>query len=372
MSFYDELNASPWKGVIAEVGIGLEFSSRYLRVPGASQTIIQVICDYAGLDRSPDTRAVSLENAKHMAYRARRIAAKTGTPKSFGLAITGAHYEDKPSHGWIFLAYNHGDAYLHFSIPDKVSREGAGEVVDQLSKWLITSCLLSTISWTEKIRMVDHYNIDVLYAPGVSDYERLLLLKPHNPLFYQDGKFNRVVDGVRACKTIYPGAFNPPTKNHLEMEDCLFEISQVHFYKGAISLEDIVHRLRMFDTHKRPVLVTQAPRFIDKHRTLSHHGIENIVFIMGSDAWNIFTEPTQYPYPDYLCKILSKTSFEVRPRQGIPIQENEVTKNLSWYQLVMPETEGGSTDVRNASVPHKSPLLTPNVAKYIKEQGLYT
>jgi nicotinic acid mononucleotide adenylyltransferase len=326
-------------------------------------------------------RAVSLEYARSLAYANLSNAAFENADsidhhENFGIAITGAHYNDKPSHAWVYIATEKWDAYMHFSVGPSRNRESVGRIVSDRVQWFVNACMLSQETWTTHISEIDDSleinNIDVLYAPGVSDIERLLLLKPLNPLVYHEGKFHRVVDYVRRYPTVYPGAFNPPTKKHLSVEDCLYEVSQQHYYKGGLSIEDVLHRVRMLDAAGRPTLITQASRFIDKHAVLTSHGADQVVFTVGADAWNITTVAHQYSSTNWLNEHLPDTSFIVMPRQGIDIVDNQIAKTLSWS--VAPASimdEFNSTAVRGSDDSGEHDFLSSEVGEYVKKHELY-
>jgi len=380
--FCNDLNASSWKGRIAEVGIGLEFSSRYLMVPGASKTIIGVECDYAGVDVPDGTRAVSLKNAQRMSAKQHRLAVGTATQDEnrdhfFGLAITGAHYPDRDGNVWVCLTTNKEQSYMHFSVAPAHDRKWIGQIVADRVQWFMNACLLSNKSWVEHINEIsdslETHPMDVLYAPGMSDVERLLLLRPRNPLVYHKGRFQRVVDYVREYPTVYPGAFNPPTKKHLSADDCLYEISQQHYYKGGVTLEDLLHRMRMLDAAGKPTLITQAPRFVDKHYVLAGCESTDMTFLLGADAWNKTIIAHQYPGIEWLSKEMPHAQFLVLSREGLEIEENAISKTLRWDTCVNNhEFEGqSSTAVREALVPCMHEYLTPEVAQYIRDHKLY-
>jgi len=377
--FCNNLNQSPWRGVITETGIGLEFSSRYLRVPGASKTIQGVNSPYKDKTLPGGMRAVSLENAKRLAelnLAQTSINANEDTEHLFGLAITGAHYEDRPSHGWIYIATPKWNAYMHFSVSTSSNREWVGSVVSNRVQWFINACMLSNSTWVDNIRDIEgsleRHNIDVIYAPGLSNAERLMMLKPMNPLVYHDNKFHRVVDYVREFPRVYPGAFNPPTRKHLNVDNCLFEITQQHCYKGGVSIEDMLHRMRMLNAEGKPVLITQAPRFIDKRNVLKAMGAINTEFVLGADAWNIMISEEQYPTHTWLKERLPNTMFVVLFREGMEINENRVSDMLVWEKWKESDYDNhNSTAVRESSSPSTHKYLTPSVAKHVKNQELY-
>lgn len=378
-AFCDSLNQSSWRGIVTEVGIGLEFSSRYLRVPGASKTIIGVNCPYDDKTRPHDMRAVSLNNARRLAQT---NLALTGIKEGyenpdtlFGLAITGAHYQNRESHAFVYIATPKWDAYMHFSIGANNSREWVGRIVSERVQWLIEGAMLSTTPWQQHIEDIgdslETHNIDVLYAPGVSDVERLLLLRPGNPLAFHNGQFRRVTDVVRTFPMVYPGAFNPPTKEHL-LATGIFEISQQHYYKGGLSIEDMIHRMRMLDLESKPVLLTQAPRFIDKYKLLKRYSPdERFIFLLGMDAWNMTIPHHQYPSEKWLHEQMPDVEFWIKPRVGIELYENGVSKHLTYKVLEGEGSEINSTAVRESEHSQDHEYLTPTVSEYIMRQGLY-
>lgn len=387
--FCNKLNASDWQGVISEVGIGLEFSSRYLRVPGASKTIIGVNCDYSGdAANEAKMRAVSFENACRMA-KDNLIAAgsrKTildSVYKSFGLAITGAHYKDRPSNVWVYIATNEWDAHMHFSIvtgdtPFTETREQIGRMVSDRVQWFMNACFLSNDTWVKHINDIYPHlgrtKIDVLYGPGLSDIERLLLLHPENPLAYHNGQFRRVVDCLRDHPKVFPGSFNPPTMKHLSTEDCMFEISQQHHHKTGVSLEDLIHRVRMLDAAGRPTLLTHAPNFVDKYKVLVEScEVKAPEFIVGADTWNILVSPLEYPDNEWLKRHLEFASFEVMTRAGVPIVTNAVTETLTWSitNTNSDLSRMSSSDVRSSKEKHMHSAVSPEVVLYITKQDLY-
>lgn len=379
-NFCNKLNESPWRGIITEVGIGLEFSSSYLRVPGASKTIQSVNCPYLDNDRPSLMRAVSLENAKRLARQnlARTtIRENEDTEHLFGLAITGAHYPDRDANVWVYIATPHWDAYMHFEVACSHSdREDVGKVVRDRVQWLMEGCMLSTGIWRQHIEDIgdslEAHSIDVLYGPGISDVERLLLLRPGNPLAFVEGEFKRVADIVRLCPRVYPGAFNPPTKEHLAV-DALFEITQRHYYKGGLSIEDMLHRMRMLGLEGKPVLLTQAPRFVDKYRLLKRYDPdEKFTFFLGADAWNKTIAHHQYPSNTWLGEHMPDAKFMIKPREGVSIDQNGVSASLKYGIVKSGGKHVNSTEVRESEHPSDHEYLTEKVAQYIKNQGLYS
>lgn len=377
-SFCNKLNVSPWRGVVTEVGIGLEFSSRYLRVPGASKTIQGVNCPYIDSGRPHDMRAVSLENAKRLAEQAlaqTSININDNPEHLFGLAITGAHYPNRDSHAWVYIATPKWNAWMHFSIAANADREWVGRIVSDRVQWLMEGCMLSNDTWRGYIENIsdslETHNIDVLYAPGVSDFERMLLLRPNNPLGFKNGKFCRVVDLLRQYQSIYPGSFNPPTRCHLQCSE-LFEITQTHDHKPGASIEDMLHRVQMLSMSGKDVLITQAPKFIDKYKLIQKRNENSdISFILGADTWNCLVSQHQYPYNKWLSEQMPKAEFLIAKRRGFAPCINGVANYMKHSIWELPLQEFSSTAVREAEVPAGHEYLTPEVSDYIRKQELY-
>lgn len=378
-TFYQQLNSSPFKGIISEVGLGIEFTAGLLRVPGASKTLLHFSCDYAGLDRVHGERAVSLENVTRIAtanYERAITTAMEHEPLDnfFGLAISGAHYTDRDSHGWVALKTKNYLAYMHFSIPMNGDRSVIGEWSAHLVAWFLTGCFLKQKTWADHvIEFALPCTIDVLYAPGVSDIERLLFLGPDNILAFKGGKFIRVADALRESNVIYSGSFNPPTKRHGSSENCLFEISQQHTYKGTLSLEDVLHRIRMLDLMGKTVIVSRAARFIDKNRVLRLYVDKDYTFLVGADAWNATIARHQYPSDEFMGRALKGTQFLIMPRGGYTIEQNKISESMKFTVLdekAWPP-EVSSTTVRQSEDPSKSVWLTDEVCQYIRANKLY-
>lgn len=378
-SFYDQLNASPFKGVISEVGLGIEFTSGLLRKPGASKTLLYFSCDYAGLEKVPGERAVSLENVTRIATANYERAIKTAMEHEpldhfFGLAVSGAHYNDRDSHGWVALKTKNYLAYMHFSIPMNANREIIADWSAHLVAWFLTGCFLKqNNTWADHIiSYALPCRIDVLYAPGVSDIERMLFLGENNVLAFKGGKFVRVEDVLRDNEVIYSGSFNPPTTRH-GSQNCIFEISQNHTYKGTLSLEDLLHRIRMLDLMHKTVIISRAARFIDKDRVLRLYVDKDYTFLVGADAWNATIARHQYPSDDFMGRALKGTKFLILPRGGYAIEQNRISDHMK-FEVLNEQSwppEVSSTTVRNAQDPSQSGWITAPVAEYIKANKLY-
>jgi nicotinic acid mononucleotide adenylyltransferase len=365
----DELNASPWKGAISEAGIGLDFSYQFLSHPGASKTILDIHSPYGSFEF--DGRKVSLEAAQALASKAFSKAARVGhsrgtkevdTSNLFGFAMTGAHYEDKPTHAWACLKTKDFEAYIHYSMETIPDRETAGWVSSLVLSWFLSGCLFPKTTWLNWIgtHPKNHgIQIDVLYAPGIGDVERLSLLGKKSALVYHSGKFQRVVDYVRDYDIIFSGSFNPPHAAHLKIgEGALLELSVSNHTKGFASSEDIVHRLKMLDLFDMPVLITQEPLFLEKDKIFKSYVDKVYTYRMGSDAWNLFVDHLPQ------SSAANRMSFEVYPRAGY---ERTPTNDID-VRVLHEVMDISSTEIRERK---NYSGLDNKVQQYIENHGLY-
>lgn len=373
------LHASPWKGIVSEVGLGLEFSASLVREPGASNTIIAIESDYANVFKPYGMRAVSLEYAKHMAnYGLARsndwFADKAlDNTYAFGLASTAVHYTDRMSHAWVALKTNKFEAYMHVNFTYITpNREAVGKELAKAIYWFIEGTLLHTRSWKDLIATKPDY-IDVLYAPGVSDIERLGLLTAENPLLYHNGKFHRTVDYLRDSKAIYAGSFNPPHNEHLTAgKDALFRIGVHAQGKGFISAEDMLHRLRMLDLLKVPVVIVGTlGMFYQDDQLFRKLWKKGYVHRVGSDTWNRLIKPEQYPNENFLGQAMQDSEFEIYNRGNEAITQNGVSEHLKYRDSKIVLNSISSTDIREHKIPLASNVAGPEVYDYICTHKLY-
>lgn len=374
-----QLHASSWKGIISEVGLGLEFSASLVREPGASNTVIGIESDYANIHKPHDMRAVSLDYAQFMANenftRATDWFGDRELPNTyaFGLASTAVHYTDRMSHAWIALKTDKFEAYMHINFEYITSnRESIGKCLTDAIYWFIEGTLLHTRSWKDLIASKPDY-IDVLYAPGVSDIERLGLLTAEHPLLYHNGKFHRTTDYLRDAKAIYAGSFNPPHNEHLIAgKDALFRIGIHAQGKGFISAEDMLHRLHMLDILKFPVVIVGTlGMFYQDDQLFRKLWKRNYTHRVGSDTWNRLIKPEQYPNEEFLGQAMQDSEFEIYNRGNEPITQNGVSEHLKYRDSKIVLNSISSTDIREHKIPITSNVANLEILDYIMTHKLY-
>ncbi len=372
MSFYSELNKSPWRGVISEVGIGLEFTAGLMGTKGVSNTVFCATCDY---DRTnpvrKDIRKVSLEYVKEEASQ-NYCDAVTFTEcfenhENFGLSISGAHYQDRRSHAWVAVTTARYDAYMHIELPRSYGdRRCQSRELSEAIQWFLSIALLKKNWMSLKVPR----GVDVIYAPGISDVERLIMLRSDDLLAYQNGQFIRVIDALRSNRYVYPGSFNPPTKAHTHLptelkSGVLYEISIAHHSKGNIAVEDLLHRIRMLNAVDKTVIISRASTFVEKHKVIKSYVSDGKHFVAGADVWNELVSEPGVVNDDRL----SGTTFMICERGNYVVAPNRAYNNVEQYIFDHREySDVNSSDARDRRI---LKFLDESVRKYISNHGLY-
>lgn len=378
--FFKKLAASPYKGCVSEVGIGVNFINELTLHPNASKSFFSGICPYTDLSIpvGDSIRKVGKDNVTRIAKVLEDTARHTHNEenpveqyKPYGFAISGAHYKDRSSHVWMALATSQEDiSLLHFNISEEYDRRACAELVTSAACWFLQGVLMPETNWTDHVstlhEQVGMIDIDVLYADGVGDYERLQFLNEGTALVYHKGEFHRVVDYLRKYDSIFSGSFNPPHIVHAEIgEGTIFELSQNNCEKGYISMEDTMHRARMIDLMGFPVLITQAKTFLEKDALFKAYWYRPYTYRVGSDTWNRLIDPKYYDNENQF-DALGESNFEIFVREGSPKETNTISENVN-HADYKPVASGSSTEAREGNYD----ILSDEVKEYVTTRGLY-
>lgn len=114
---------------------------------------------------------------------------------------------------------------------------------------------------------------------------------------------------------LFPGSFNPLHRGHrrLHAESALrlncevaFELSVENVDKPTLSREDVEQRLAQFDHHET-VLLTRAPRFLDKAQLFP-----GATFVLGADTLMRLADPRYWESPEAHLESLERLCQSAR------------------------------------------------------------
>ncbi|HEY9843329.1 MAG: CinA family protein [Candidatus Sericytochromatia bacterium] len=312
------LHASPWIGLIEEVGTGSWIQAMVQSAPGASATLWAGRTSYAREVQEqlygPQARSVSREAVEAWARANLSVAAKR-----FSLAVSGAVASDLnrgDAHAWLALTLSDGRGWtLHLRCREK------GRLAQQLSLGELGTLLLIQLADTEgpelpELAPVRTGSIEIdaceswQASPSDSCLEAVRLVQsgatPLALLQPAAGRLRavRYLDLLRGRRLLlHKGSFNPVTSAHLQMVEQvlaqdpdylpILEISLHNADKGKAEELNLVHRLTMLGLASPwPVALTRTPALYQTRELFQDHGrAAAIDFICGEDLFRrVFLE----------------------------------------------------------------------------------
>lgn len=408
-----DLNLSPWKGSICEIGVGVPFQSSYLQYPGASKTVLFTHSPYHKDFQNTGFRSVSVDATNKLALQDFHKSAEILKSQNnlFAIVASGAHKtstESGQSHGWVTVVYRESEqsplwtSHFHWSAkkslePNSVNHLGQvnktgeitrinlGEELQLCMAWFLKKVLMqSERAWDDAIKelhtlqaLLDNIvSVDIIYDRNITVKQHLHLVTQDTPLIYHNGCFHRSADYIRKYSRCYRGSFNPPTLAHQEIgEGSMFEISLDNARKGRATFADMVHRLKMIDLIGRPILVTTGlPLFVDLHRTLLAYDAKCMEYLVGIDTFNAIVDEKYIDtsnsnfFIDFEKSNLNQSAkFLVLPRDGYQVIQNSYSDKIDWVMLDCQYKNISSTEVRAGNLSYVSEL----VRHYIEDYNLY-
>ncbi|MDE0191827.1 MAG: hypothetical protein OXQ90_10770 [Gammaproteobacteria bacterium] len=280
-SLITAIHRAPRSGVFTVTGGGSGLLSGLLGVGGASATVLEANVPYAPRSLrdwlgSEPAQACSDETARSMAVRAFMRAVELGG--DFGFAITASLATTRPKRGALrgHLAFQDAMSTRTWRLDFEGS---AGDRREQER----TLAAVAVEALGHALDVGDAPNVPGTHAQGDTAHAELML-----------GKRGRIGDVV--FDAVLPGAFNPIHDGHRHMrvdaERRLgsrvgFELSITNVDKPPLDYHELNTRLEQFDDGE--VVLTNAPTFIDKARTLG-----GVVFVVGADTMRRVAEPQYY------------------------------------------------------------------------------
>lgn len=297
------IHSSPWQFVIAVTGGGSSAISELLKVPGASQSIIDAQVPYHAnalghfLGAAP-TKYCSSETARSMAMRAfmrlGELIPDSDPGFRCGVACTAAlatDHEKKGDHA-IHLAMQTQNMTRCISVTLEKG-QWTREQEEALACELLIASLAeiagsplpeSPFSEVDGTLKEEKISLDTI---GKQQWGKLLT-----------GETQMVPDRSLPKKfSIFPGAFDPVHQGHFAMADVAeeitgvptcFEISMLNVDKPAIDYLEMQERASRISPD-RGLCFTRTPTFLEKVQLFPQH-----TFIVGTDTLVRIAEPQYY------------------------------------------------------------------------------
>ena len=280
-----KIHNSSYRFVLISSGGGTNAISEILKVPGASNSVLEAYVPYAkeSLDhyllRQPD-HYCSLDTTLSMAAKAfsaaKKIDLETHPKKLIGIAVTASlatNYTKKGDHKFFIAIQTHkySASYSYSFIKGELSRDEEEKVV--------TKHIIHAISDACGIK-----ETFVNESPNLI-FEKVAAEKPWIKLV--NNKIDFVSSSNRSPELIFPGSFNPFHSGHSEMSELAekrtglsptYEICIQNADKPPLSYHEIKRTLLQFSQSYDWVL-TKAGKFTDKAKLFP-----NSVFIIGTDT----------------------------------------------------------------------------------------
>ena len=273
------IHRAPRSGVFTVTGGGSGLLSSLLGVGGASATVLEANVPYAPrslrdwLGTEP-AQACSDETARSMAVRAFMRAVELGG--DFGFAVTASLATTRPKRGALRAHLAFQDALSTRTWRLDLDGEDRREQERTLAKVAVEAL-------GHALGEGSAPGIPGTHAQGDETLAELML-----------GRRARVGDVV--FEAVLPGAFNPIHDGHRRMradaerrlgQRVGYELSIANVDKPPLDYQELNMRLKQFDPGE--VVLTNAPTFIDKARTLG-----GVVFVVGTDTMQRVAEPRYY------------------------------------------------------------------------------
>jgi hypothetical protein len=365
------VHASPVRAVVYVTGGAAQAVSWLLCVAGASCTVLDAAVPYshAALRQllshparhCPSAQAPALalsfasaSTAAALAAAAYRRAVLLADPGERVVGVAAAcalvTVEQKQGSHRAYIAAHADESLLEYEL---VLKKGARDRVaeDNMAARLVVQALADASCWPVALscentmallrdRLVDG---DTLSPPRIRDHgdpiEAILAADaddrvgdqrndkpPVNLVQFDAGRW-RI--GAVSTSALLPGSFNPLHRGHRALLEaaramlgpnaCIgYELAVTNVEKPSLDAKTIRQRAQQFSTQKTPLVISRAPKFVDKATILPNH-----VFIVGHDTATRLVDPRYYggqaPMLNALMSISQKgCSFLVAGRRAEP------------------------------------------------------
>jgi len=288
---------------IAATGGGTSFIGDFLKIPGGSKCIVCGYVPYAieatnnfvggKLDKYADANA-----ARRLAVASYENCLKiktTTTNNCVGVGIACSLVKDKERDGrehHINVAVHTFNETFGISVVfknSKLDRAEEEEFVNDLTLFVLAKRYCKNIDreWEIVHQMI--YLDNGGEATTFGEYNRMVACD-----LYCDA-INEIENNDTLV--IYPGSYNPLHDAHREIYNLahkitqlpvFYELSVTNSYKPSMDYVDLENRYKQFNTVNwlNAVILTKAPRFVDKVNLLKKHfNPKEIIIVVGADTW---------------------------------------------------------------------------------------
>jgi len=279
------IHEGPYKLVFVSSGGGTKAISDLLKVPGASQTILESYIPYSrqSMDeylKIKPSYYCGLQTTVNMAVtafdRAKKLAPECDPKHLLGVAVTATlstTYEKMGTHRFFICIQGFGATHVvsHYLTKGKRTRESEEEVVSECLKRLIG--------------IVSGLEVELPELAQELSYEVVSAKQEWHDL--ESRHIDYITKSGSPTKLIFPGTFQPFHKGHLSIqkiaeekfgESATFEISIRNVEKTLLSYYEIEKTLDQFKAGQNWVL-TNAPTFVEKAAIFKES-----TFVMGMDT----------------------------------------------------------------------------------------
>ncbi|MDO4584876.1 MAG: hypothetical protein Q4D62_12330 [Planctomycetia bacterium] len=292
------IHTSAYRGVFVVTGGGGEFLGKLLLVPGASQTVLEMIVPYSFaairdfLQAKPEhycCAATARKLAVAAWYRARKWAEQGDEKRLLGLGLTATLATNRPHTGQhrVYLAIHTCEqtlCYARYFTKEGTSRE---EEEQELTAWALEILENRVRECPGRIPLLE-------FQEAASDWQELLCGKR---LFCNVSSENSGKKPVG----LFPGSFAPIHEGHCRIlavarellaGDVGLELAVCNADKPPLDYVEIARRLegiRQRKLRNTPVFLTATPYFEQKAATFPE-----TTFLVGADTINRIAEPRFY------------------------------------------------------------------------------
>ncbi|XP_071693578.1 uncharacterized protein [Rutidosis leptorrhynchoides] len=303
----EAIHSTPTQAVIYFSGGASQALSWLASVPGASNTLLEVIVPYSRismiqlLGKLP-VQFTSKETAEDMALVAYNRALKLSKPgfPVVGVGFTGSLATTRPKLGdHRFYLSTRTSNWLWASSVTLTKGVRSREQEERISSQVLIKAIADACKVPSSISFVS--DLDENEVPCISeqcfDEDQELEQLIHGKIDFKVFPFDNVSTGER--KVILSGSFNPLHDGHLKLLEVAmslcsdgypcFELSAINADKDPLTVAKIKERVKQFEKAEKTVIISNQPLFYKKAELFP-----GSAFVIGADTAARLIDPKYY------------------------------------------------------------------------------